>query len=208
MTNQTCIIVDDHPAIRMTVRLLMDEINVKTVGESCNGVDALKMARALKPGIIILDIGIPLIDGLQVTSRLINEDPEIKVLIITSQPTQSFSSRCLQAGACGFISKNDDLMEIKNAVGAIFSGYVYFPKIIKNTNKNSLLSENELIEKLTNREITIFQMLSKGMSNKGIADILLLSNKTISTYKARIYAKLNISSIVELVDFAKRNNMI
>ncbi|WP_339511134.1 response regulator transcription factor [Pseudomonas sp. RL_15y_Pfl2_60] len=201
------LIVDDHPVIRLAVRVLLEQEGYEIVGEADNGVDALQLTKDKNPDVVILDIGIPRLDGLQVISRLKATGGLTRVLVLTSQPASTLANRCMQVGAAGFVSKDQDLAGLCSAVNAILSGYTYFPYGIFGSTHDSEQPESQLLESLSDRELMVLQYLAKGMTNKQIADIMLLSNKTVSTYKTRLLQKLGATSLVELLEFAKRNNV-
>jgi len=203
------LIVDDHPVVRLAVKLLLEREGHTLLGETDNGVDALTVIRNQRPDLIILDIGIPKIDGLEVLARISTLKPRPRVLILTSQPADLLAFRCMKAGAAGFVTKGDNLEELQRAVWAALSGYSFFPTDILSTVNPTITdsSEQSMLNSLSDREIMVLQMLAQGKSNKEIGDSLLLSNKTISTYKTRLQLKLNAFNLVALVDFAKRNGL-
>lgn len=121
------LIVDDHPAIRLAVRLLFERDGFTIVGEADNGAEALQVARKKSPDLAILDIGIPKIDGLEVIARLKSLKLDTKVLVLTRQNPAQFAPRCLQAGAMGFVSKRENLSELLLAAKAVLAGYIHFP---------------------------------------------------------------------------------
>lgn len=190
------------------MKIILEQNNFNIIGETNNGVDALRLIKELSPDAVILDIGIPQLDGLEVIdrSRRLNNNPPI--LVLTAQPSEHFVSRCIQAGASGFVSKQKDLTEVTGALKAILSGHSYFP-ILANSNviSKSSQDEAELIKKLSTREMVVLQQLATGLSNKEIADRMLLSNKTISTYKTRLLEKLNAKTLVDIIEIAKRHNL-
>jgi len=116
----------------------------------------------------------------------------------------------MKAGAAGYISKLNDLSELVKAIKAVMGGYTFFPNLASSSVRRSdaETTDLELIQKLSDRELMILQQLSQGLSNKEIADTMLLSNKTVSTYKTRLIEKLNVKSVVYLADFAKRNKLV
>ncbi|MDH4567354.1 response regulator transcription factor [Pseudomonas sp. BN414] len=204
---RSALIVDDHPVIRMAVRMLLEHNGMEVVGEADNGVDALQLIRQHEPDIVILDIGIPRLDGLNVISRIQALGLDSHVLVLTSQSAEGFSQRCLQAGAKGFVSKEEDLQNLLTAINAINAGFTVFPSIAMNGSQAPALSESELMGRLSNQELMVLQYLATGLSNKEIGERMLLSNKTISTYKTRIQQKLNLGSLLELIEFARRNDL-
>jgi|SRR5450830_118463 len=204
------LIVDDHPFIRSAVRIIFEQENFEVVGESENGSDAIQLARELLPDIILLDIAMPNLDGLEVIERITEMRLPIKTLILSSQSARFYSPRCMKAGASGYICKTDNLSELVKAVNIVMSGYTYFPALPFSSvrSHDTQLSEAELIDKLSNREVIILQQLAMGFTNKEISEAMLLSNKTISTYKTRLSEKLNVKSVVHLAELAKRNNLV
>ncbi|MBP5107528.1 response regulator, partial [Pseudomonas protegens] len=121
------LIVDDHPVVRLAVRMLMERHGLEVVAEADNGTDALKLALEYVPDILILDIGIPQLDGLEVINRLMSRGMSIKILVLTLQVPGPFSMRCMQAGAAGYVCKQQDITELLSAVRAVLAGYSYFP---------------------------------------------------------------------------------
>lgn len=203
------LIVDDHPVIRMAVRVLLENHGMRVVGETDNGIDAVQLTRELNPQVVILDIGIPKLDGFTVIARIKALDVRSEILILTSHPADSVCRRCIQLGARGFVNKEQDLSSLTSAIKAVVSGYTFFPALAFDSVASfEEQTELELIRSLTDREMTVLQYLAQGYSNKHIGDILLLSNKTVSTYKVRILQKLGISSLIDLADFAKRNSLV
>lgn len=205
------LVVDDHPVIRLAVRMLMERHGYDVVAETDNGADALRLAAEYQPDIVILDIGIPRLDGLEVVSRLnIVAGPHCRVLVLTSQAPGHFSMRCMQAGAAGYVCKQQDLTELLSAIKAVLSGYSYFPNQALHSVRSSMgnIGEKDLLKRLSARELSVLQQLAIGKSNKEIADGMFLSNKTVSTYKTRLLMKLNARSLVDLIDLAQRNGIV
>lgn len=204
------LVVDDHPFIRASVKMLLKQEGFGDVHEADNGVDAVQMAREHEPDLIILDIAMPRMDGMEVISRIRGLELKCKILVLTSQSPLFYSKRCMKAGAAGYFSKINDLAELVKAIKAVMSGYTYFPNLANSSVRTSDIdaTDLDLIQSLSDRELTILQQLSLGFSNKEIGDALLLSNKTVSTYKTRLIEKLRVKSVVYLADFARRNNLI
>lgn len=202
-------IVDDHPIIRLAVGMLLEKENIEVVGEAGNGQDAIRMARELEPDVVILDIGIPKLGGLEVISRLKASLNSPRILVLTSQSPGIFSERCKQAGASGFMYKADDLRGLKRAIESVMEGYSYFPDLPSmSVRASDAVDEVGLLQRLSSREMSVFQQLAMGSSNKEIGESMSLSNKTISTYKARIFEKLNVTSVVEAAEFARRHYLV
>jgi two-component system response regulator EvgA len=203
------LIVDDHPVVRLAVRLLMERHGYEVVAETDNGVDALQMCRLQAPDLIILEIGIRKLNGLEVIKRLTSAKDPAKVLVLTDQAAGHFSMRCMQAGAAGYVCKEQECSELLSAIKAVLSGYSYFPNQALHSVRSSLgnATEGEMVERLSGREMMVLRQLAQGKSNKEIADGMFLSNKTVSTYKTRLLLKLNARSLVDLIELAQRNGL-
>ncbi|RDK01973.1 response regulator transcription factor [Paraburkholderia lacunae] len=204
----TILIVDDHPAFRLVIRLqLMQLLGVENVFEADNGQAAVEMARQHAPDLAILDLDIPRISGLDVIPRLKLAHPSIRVLVLSGQDSVTFAPRAMRSGAHGFVGKSQEMKEILRGVEAVLAGYTVFPVTRSGsgvTPNNGPASEEDKLALLSDKELVILQMLSRGMSNKTIGDALFVSNKTVSSHKTRIMQKLSVRSLVELIDLARR----
>lgn len=203
------LVVDDHPAIRMAVNILLQQDDHHIVAEVDNGVDAVSMARKHQPDMVVLDIGIPRLDGIEVIKRLKEMDADIKVVILSAQATHHIMVRCLQAGANGFISKLDDLSLLKSVLVKIGKGQLYFPRDVIAGAKNAhAVDRKDLLSALSDREMSVLLQICQGHTNKQIAESMLLSEKTVSTYKSRLMQKLNVTTMVDLISLAKRQELL
>lgn len=204
------LIVDDHPFIRRIVRSVQEQSNFQIAAETDNGATALDLARAHIPHLMVLDLSMPKLDGLEVLKRLHILGLPIKVLVLTSKGASYYADRCIRAGAIGFIEKTEDVDALTKAINIVMSGQTYLSNTDVNlpSVENEDLNDIELIKTLSDREMHTLLYLVAGMSNKKISEIMLLSEKTVSTYKTRVMTKLNIKSVVYLAEFAKRNNLI
>ena len=210
MYKARALVVDDHPFIRTSVCMQLRMDNLEVVGQADNGIDAVAMTRDRKPDVVILDLLLPGLDGLEVITRIKAMTCPAKVVVLTSQLTENFSLRCMKAGASGFVSKTEDLKILSTAIMAVLDGYTYFPDVaLSSVNRRELeASEPYLLGTLTNRELIILQHLARGLSNKAIGEVMLLSNKTISTYKTRLIEKLKVGSVIDMADIARRNGLV
>lgn len=206
----TIMIVDEHPIARHALCLLLESEGHTVVAESGNGIEALELARRLRPNLLLLELSIPGLGGLDIIQRLARQAPEVRVLVVTGQSTEYFAARSHEAGAFGFVSKQADLQQVGMAVKALVNGHTYFPH-------NTVLAvphvpadkvEDNPLKALSARELTVLQMLAKGMTNNVIGEQLLLSEKTISTYKTRVMHKLRAGSMLELLDIARRHGLV
>ncbi|GLH50291.1 response regulator transcription factor [Pseudomonas lactis] len=202
------LIVDDHPVILLAVSVLLEKHGMRVVGEADNGLDAVRLVRELTPQVVVLDIGIPKLDGFSVITRIKALNVRSEILILTSQPADSVCRRCIQLGARGFINKEEGLDKLITAIKAVDAGYTFFPSLASDSvSPADQLTELMQIQSLTDRELTVLQHLAQGYSNKQISEKLYLSNKTISTYKTRLLHKLSVTSLVDLAELAKRNSL-
>lgn len=205
------VIIDDHPLMRMAVRVMLEGAGHTILEEVDNGVDAIEVIRKQLPDLIVLDLSIPKMDGLAVIAHLKAIGISTRVLILTSGDSKNFAMRSLQAGAAGFVCKDDNLDELVGAVKAVLSGYSYFPaNTIHQLRDNAQAASEEslLIGQLSDREITVLKLLARGMGNQAIADELLINHKTVSTYKVRLQRKLSVENLIALGELAKRNGLV
>ncbi|MCU1728640.1 response regulator transcription factor [Pseudomonas sp. 7P_10.2_Bac1] len=206
----TIFIVDDHPVIRLAIRMLLEHEGYEIVGETDNGVDAMQMIRECVPDLVILDISIPKLDGLEVLARFNAMNSTLKTLVLTAQSPALFAMRCMQSGAAGYVCKQEELSELVSAIKAVFSGYNYFPSqaLTPENLEGHNSSELELFKLVNDRELMVLKLFAQGKTNKEIATGMFLSNKTVSTYKKRLMQKLKASSLVDLIELAKRNALV
>ncbi len=207
---RSVLIIDDHPVIRLAIRFLLEHEGYVVIGETDNGVDALQMVRECEPDLIILDICIPKLDGLELLERFNSMHGPLRTLVLTAQSATLFANRCMRAGASGFVCKQQDLSELLSAIKAICNGYNYFPSQALLANRAALGEPLELAQfnSLNDRELMVMQLFAMGQTNQQIAGGMFLSNKTVSTYKKRIMQKLATTSMNTLVDLAKRHALI
>lgn len=203
-------IVDDHPVIRLATRMILEREGYEIAGETDNGVDALQMIKDTMPDLVLLDIGIPKLDGLEVLARFHTMDIDLKILVMTAQTPEHFSMRCMKSGAAGYICKQENMSELLSAIKAVLSGYNYFPnqKTFANRDSDGQLTESARFKSVNDRELIVLQLFAQGRTNKEIANGMFLSNKTVSTYKTRLMQKLRAKSLVELIEIAKRNALV
>ncbi|WP_144150803.1 response regulator transcription factor [Paraburkholderia sp. BCC1885] len=206
----TILIVDDHPALRLVIKTHLSELlGVTDVIEADNGQTAVEMARQYLPDVVILDLDIPRISGLDVIPRLKLVHPSIRVLVLSGQDAGTFAPRAVRSGAQGFVGKSQEMKEILRGVEAVLAGYTVFPISVGGAGMSSPeAGEEDKLKLLSDKELVILQMLSKGMSNKTIGDALFISDKTVSTYKSRIQEKLGLSSLAGLIEFATLQKLI
>lgn len=204
------LIADDHAVVRMAVRLIVEKAGHEVVGEAGNGLEVVALARSLIPDLVILDIDLPKLDGFGVLQRLRDESERIKVIVFSYLDLSRYAIRCSRAGAYAFVSKDGNLNELMSAVQIVLAGYTLFPTTDFSSVDTSsrLATEEALMKSLSDRELAVLRQLARGRRVKDIAEELMLSEKTASTYKARLIIKLQVANFLELVELAKRNKVI
>ncbi|MGY3925613.1 response regulator transcription factor [Aeromonas simiae] len=199
------LVVDDHPAVRMAIRIILAKQGYKNIDQASNGQDALLKIRQKHYDLVILDIDLPMVDGLAITKKIRAQNLKTKILMLSAMVTDFYILRCYMAGANGFMEKSEEIEGLPVIVGNIMKGFSYFPTMANGqVDPQAMDDEHEWVTKtLSDREMTVFNGLVKGRSNLEIANELFLSNKTISTYKTRIFTKLGVSNIAELIEIAQ-----
>lgn len=203
------LIADEHPMTRYAVRMLLQTERHTVVGEASNGLEALSMATRLSPDLLIIDIDLSQLTGLDVISRLRARGMTLPILGYSTQDSEHYVGRFLQVGASGFVSKHQDVDRLKEALSVVLRGHGYFPAEMLGSVHRASLHENDSdrVASLSNRELSVLSLLASGYSNQEIAHELTISEKSVSTYRARMRSKLNLSSMLDLIDFARRNHL-
>ncbi|MFV3370760.1 response regulator [Pseudomonas sp. NY15435] len=204
------LIADGHPVTRHAVRILLESEGHTIAGEAEDGLDALRLGLEQPADLLILDIDLSRLNGLDVMARLRARGVNLPVLAFSAQDSEHIVGRFLQGGASGFVSKHDDLRELSLAVAMLLRGRSYFPmRLLGNVNLPEVRSgERERVASLSNRELSVLYFLASGRNNHQIAHELTISEKTVSTYRTRLQHKLNLHSLAELIDFARRNALV
>ncbi|MGE9551282.1 response regulator [Erwinia amylovora] len=188
------VVIDDHPAICFAVKALLAPLTNGEIHIATSGVSALASIREHQPELIILDIMLNKMDGLQVLHHIRQLMTRARVVVYTSLPTDTYAPRALRGGAAAFFSKEADIRQLLPLCQLVLQGYSCFPYTTLNGLTASLQQDDPLTS-LSDREMTVMRYLVSGLSNKEIAERLLLSNKTVSTYKRRLLDKLQQDSI-------------
>jgi DNA-binding NarL/FixJ family response regulator len=191
--------------------MLADIDGLQVVGQADSGEESLKKARELKPDVVLMDVKMPGIGGLEATRKMLRSHPEIKVVAVTVCEEDPFPTRLLQAGAAGYMTKGAGLAEMVQAIRLVFAGQRYIsPQIAQQLALKSFQPQvnNSPFDLLSEREIQIALMIVGCQKVQVISDKLCLSPKTVNTYRYRIFEKLSISSDVELALLAVRHGMV
>jgi two-component system invasion response regulator UvrY len=204
-------VVDDHDIVRTGIkRMLADVKGIRVIAEAENGEEAITFAKETRPNVVLMDIKMPVMDGLEATRNLLRFDPDIKVLVITSLDDDLFSARLLRAGASGYLTKGASMEEMIRAIRAVNVGQRYMsPTIARQLAfKHVNDSEKSPFEVLSERELEVLMLLINGSKVQEISKKLDLSSKTISTFRSRMLKKLNVKNDVELTLMAVRHGLI
>ncbi|MEX0731324.1 MAG: UvrY/SirA/GacA family response regulator transcription factor [Aquisalimonadaceae bacterium] len=205
------LIVDDHQLVRSGIRrILEDTEGIRVVAEAGSGEDALKLVRAHRPDVVLMDVNMPGIGGLEATRKLLRIDAGLRIIALTIHMDEPYPSRLLEAGAMGYITKGCDVDEIVRAIRSVSSGSRYLGTEIAQqmTSAGFGAQRGSCFEKLTQREMQVMMMITQGHRLQEISDTLCLSPKTVSTYRYRLYEKLGVETDVELTHLALRHGMI
>jgi DNA-binding NarL/FixJ family response regulator len=207
------LVADDHQVVRTGLRTLLEtERGWQVCAEAANGREAVEKAGELTPDVAVLDIGMPLLNGVEATRQIRKISPKTEVLILTMHDSEVLIQEVLEAGARGYILKDDADRNLIAAVDALRQHKPYLSSRVSEVFSKAVLSPSDDFtsdrRRLTPREREILQLLAEGKSNKEIASILNISVKTAETHRANIMLKLNFHSITELVRYAVRNKII
>lgn len=207
------ILADDHMIVREGLKLLLqNQKNIAVVGEAENGRKAVELALKLKPDVVIMDIGMPDMNGLAATRGILDLEPDIKVLMLSMHTDKRFVSKALREGVSGYILKECASAELVEAINTVVSGKTYLsPKIadvVINDYRKQLMDKEYSAEAvLTKKERETLQLFAEGKTTKEIAHLLSVSIKTVETHRSRIMEKLDMHSIAELTKFAVREGL-
>ncbi|EMM0378939.1 fimbria biosynthesis transcriptional regulator FimZ [Pluralibacter gergoviae] len=210
MKPASVIIMDEQPIVRMSIEVLLKaNSNIQVVLKSDNGRELIDYIKKQPVDLVILDVELPGTDGFSLLKRINELSQTTRVLFLSSRSESFYAGRALRAGANGFISKRKDHNDIIRAVEMLLAGYSFFPSETLNLLSHHSPRRGEINElPLSNREVTVLRYLANGLTNKEIAEQLLLSNKTISAHKSNIFSKLGVHTIVELIDYAKAHELL
>jgi DNA-binding NarL/FixJ family response regulator len=205
----TVFLADDHKMVREGFRLLLQtQPDIRVIGEAGTGRDAVRQVKNLKPEVVLMDIAMPELNGIEATQQICEACPTTKVIILSMYSTSQHIFRAIKAGARGYILKESAGDDAIAAVRSVHSGQIFLCKEISETVVRDYVQKRDLAEalgplaRLSHRERQILQLLVEGTSNTKIADLLFLSPKTVETYRSHLMQKLGISDLPALVKFA------
>ena len=203
------LLADDHAIVRSGIRSLLEkEIDIEIIGETENGREAVKKSKQLCPDVVLMDISMPSLNGIEATCQITKHCPDSKVLILTMYETEEYISKIFQAGAQGYVIKKALPVELVSAIRAVHRGESFLsPQITKKViNKYISKTKSKIIsdkfDLLTEREREILQLIVEGHTNQKISEILFISRKTVETHRTNLMKKLDIHNVVELIKSA------
>lgn len=205
------LVVDDHDLVRMGIaRMLDDDADIEVIAEADNGDVAVQLARTHRPDVVLLDVNMPNVGGVEATRRIKQIDDNIKVLAVSSLSAQPYPSMLLKAGVNGYITKGTPLDEMIRAIKKVHAGSKYFSHDVAEQLADTVLGEQSQspFDTLSEREKQVAIMVVNCQSVQEIADQLFVSVKTVNTYRYRIFEKLGINSDVKLTHLAIRHGLI
>lgn len=203
--------VDDHKLVRTgTCRLLADEEGIEIIGQASSGEEAIMAVRAQQPDVVLMDVNMPGIGGLEATRRCLRVDPELKVIIVTIYDQEPYPSQLMSLGAAGYLTKCADVQEMVRAIRKVVSGQRYLTEAIAQQLALRPFSPNDgcPFEILSSREMQIAIMVTGGQAVPDIAVALSLSPKTVNSYRYRIFDKLGVRNDVALTKLAIKHRII
>jgi two-component system invasion response regulator UvrY len=207
------LVVDDHDLVRMgIVRMLADIEGYQVVGDAKSGEEAVTKARTLLPDVVLMDVKMPGMGGLEATKKLLVVNPTLKIIAVTACDDDLYPTRLMQAGAVGYVTKGAEFSEIISAIDKVMRGDLYMSNSIaqqlalKNFSGNN--GQESPFEKLSQRELQTAMLIANGQKVNDIANTFCVSPKTVNSYRYRIFEKLDINSDVELTLLAVKHNLL
>jgi two-component system, NarL family, response regulator NreC len=210
------LVVDDHALLRQALRSLLDgQDTLEVIGEAVNGREAVDAAERLRPDVILMDMVMPGLNGIEATRQIMKRSPSCRVLILTAYLEDERLLQALRAGAAGYVVKNSDLEELLLAIQSVHRGNTYFSAAVSQE-----IAVNEVLlqakqpdaktgyDLLTSREREVLQLIAEGLSNQRIADELVISVKTVEAHKAHIMSKLHARNRTDLIRYAIKRGLV
>jgi len=209
------LLADDHAVVRKGLRFILEqEADIQVAGEAGDGREAVRLARDLSPDVVVMDIAMPQLNGIDATSQIVKQNPRVNVLILSMHNDETYLLRALEAGARGFLLKDTAEEDLVRAVRVAAQGKPFFSPAIAQALLEDYMrnlqqrNQQDSYSLLTEREKEVLQLLAEGRSNKEVAQLLNLSVYTVETHRTRIMQKLNLHNTAELVLYAVRKKII
>jgi two-component system, NarL family, response regulator NreC len=213
MTRTRVLVADDHTIVRQgLVGILKASDEVEVVGEAADGAEAVEKAAKLKPDVVVLDVSMPHLSGLEAARRIRESLPATRILVLTMHDDEEYVLKMVRAGASGYLLKDSAASELLAGIRALKSGKVYFGPHASRALAEAYQSDRPLLddpyERLTDREREVFQLVVEGKTNAQIADLLCISPKTVDNHRTRLMEKLGVHGTADLVRFAAKHKLI
>lgn len=203
------LLADDHPMVREGLRAILEREGMKVVAEASNGHQAVQLAEKFHPDVAILDLSMPLLNGISAAREISRVAPATRTIMLTMHTEKHFIIEGLRAGTCGFVMKSNSAEELVHAVREAAQGRNYFSPEVANAAVEACRSNGEMpLDPLTPRERQVLQLIAESKTSKEIAALLDISVKTVETYRSRIMEKLEIHEIAGVVRYAVRHGIV
>jgi two-component system invasion response regulator UvrY len=205
------LIADDHELVRRGIKRILEDIEgINVIAEAGTGEDAVRLVRRHGPHVVLMDVSMPGIGGLEATRKIVQVAPDTRVIVVTIFMNDPYPIRLLEAGAAGYLTKGSGVEDVVTAIRTVHAGKRYLGTDIARQLAFSALpgSESSPFELLSQRELQVMMMLTHGQNNRQISESLCLSPKTVSTYRYRLYEKLGVGNDVELTHMAIRHGVL
>ncbi len=214
MNSISVLVAEDHTIVRQGLRSILEkEFSIHVSGEAQNGKDVVDKVGRLNPDIVLMDINMPLLNGIDATRQIKKEFPGVRIIMLSMHSSEEYIFQSFKAGASGYLVKQTADTELISAIQMVHRGDFFLNSSISKTlvqdylQKNDLVKSQDSLAKLTDREREILQLIAEGSSNRKIAEHLFISVKTVETHKANLMEKLDIHSIAELTKYALRKGI-
>jgi len=208
------ILADDHTLVRAGIRALLEKLPaVEVVGEAGDGREVLNLVKAHPPDVVLMDIAMPGLNGLEAAERMARDYPDVRIIILTMHDSEEYVLRALKAGVAGYLLKKSATAELKTALLQVLRGEIYLSREIseqmsKKFPLHAITGQKTALEQLTSRQREVLQLLAEGQNTKGIGDILKVSPKTVEYHRMKLMDCLKLHDIPGLVRFALRVGLI
>jgi DNA-binding NarL/FixJ family response regulator len=208
------VLADDHTLVRAGIRALVEKLPwVEVVGETGDGREALNLVKLHRPDVVLMDITMPGLNGLEAAARIAKEFPEVRVIILSMHDNEEYYWRALKAGAAGYLLKKAATAELESALRQVAQGEIYLSReisarLLKKFPIGGIADRKSPLEQLTGRQREILQLIAEGQNTKGIAEILKVSPKTVEYHRMKLMTGLDVHDIPGLVRFALRMGLI